>query len=79
MPVNLAGLELRNPIMLAAGTAGHLDELADVLDLSTIGAVVTKSITPEPREGHGAWRVLDSRVGMINAVGLANVGIESFK
>ena len=65
-------------MILAAGTAGYLDELADVVDLSRVGAVVTKSITPEPREGNRAWRILDSRAGMLNAIGLANVGLEHF-
>lgn len=78
LAVNVAGLELSSPVMLAAGTAGYLDELGEVLDLSQVGAVVTKSITPEAREGNAPWRILDSRVGMLNAIGLANVGLEHF-
>jgi dihydroorotate dehydrogenase (NAD+) catalytic subunit len=80
MTVNLAGLPLRNPIVAAAGTCGYVEELADVLDVSTIGAVVTKSITQEPREGNSPWRVIDlpGAAGMLNAIGLANVGIDAF-
>lgn len=75
---DLAGLPLRNPVLLAAGTAGYIDELSDAVDLSRVGAVVTKSITPEPREGNPAWRILDADAGMLNAIGLANVGAEAF-
>lgn len=75
---DLCGVRLRNPVILAAGTAGYLDEMADVLDLSRVGAVVTKSITREPREGNPTWRILETRGGMLNAIGLANMGIEAF-
>lgn len=78
LAVDLAGLRLRNPVILAAGTAGYLDEMAEVLDLSRVGALVTKSITPEPREGNPTWRVVETRAGMLNAVGLANIGLEAF-
>jgi len=78
LATTIAGVRLRSPVILAAGTAGTLDELADVLDLSRVGAVVTKSITPLPREGNRPWRVVPLRAGMLNAVGLANVGIDAF-
>jgi dihydroorotate dehydrogenase (NAD+) catalytic subunit len=54
---DLAGMPLRTPVMLAAGTAGTLGEMADILDLGRVGGLVTKSITPEPREGNAPWRV----------------------
>jgi dihydroorotate dehydrogenase (NAD+) catalytic subunit len=76
--VSLAGLDLRNPLILAAGTCGYVDEMADVLDLSRIGGLVTKSITALAREGNQTWRVIPTRAGMMNAIGLANVGIEAF-
>lgn len=76
---NLAGLELTNPVMLAAGTAGYLDEMGDVLDLRRIGAVVTKSITAKQRDGNATWRIIESRGAMMNAVGLANMGVEAFQ
>jgi len=77
---DLAGIALRTPVILAAGTAGMLDEMADVLDLSRVGALVTKSITAEPREGNATWRILPTRrgEGMLNAVGLANPGWAGF-
>ena len=78
MSVNLAGLSLRNPIMAAAGTCGYVADLADVLDPIRLGAIVTKSITPEPRRGHPPWRVVEVERGMLNAVGLANIGLHRF-
>jgi dihydroorotate dehydrogenase (NAD+) catalytic subunit len=76
--VRCAGIDLASPVVLAAGTAGVLDETSDILDLARIGALVTKSITPLPREGNAVWRVLPERTGMLNAIGLANPGIERF-
>lgn len=78
MSVDLGGVVLRNPVVLSAGTAGYLDEMSEVLDLARVGGVVTKSITRMPREGNATWRVLPAGVGMLNAVGLANVGVEAF-
>jgi dihydroorotate dehydrogenase (NAD+) catalytic subunit len=79
LATDLAGIALRTPVMLAAGAAGTLDEMADVLDLSRVGAVVTKSITRLAREGNPTWRILECKVGMLNAIGLANVGLEEFE
>lgn len=78
LQTSLAGLSLANPVVLAAGTCGYVDEMGDVLDLSRIGAVVTKSITAEPRDGNLPWRILDAPGGMLNAIGLANVGLRAF-
>ena len=78
LSVSLAGVTLRNPIVAAAGTCGYVDELADVLAPDRLGALVTKSITPEPREGHPPWRLIDVPQGMLNAVGLANMGLDRF-
>ena len=81
LSVQLAGINLRNPVILAAGTHGTLDEFADVCDLSRVGGLVTKSITPKPREGNATYRILDlpGGAGMLNAVGLANPGIDAFE
>ncbi len=79
LQVDLAGVALRNPVMLAAGTAGYGDEMGDALNLSQLGAVVTKSITREARDGNETWRIIESRRAMLNAIGLANVGAEAFE
>lgn len=78
MAVDLAGLELQSPIILAAGTAGYADEILDVLNPAALGAVTSKSITAQPREGHPTWRMVPLRGAMLNAIGLANTGIERF-
>jgi dihydroorotate dehydrogenase (NAD+) catalytic subunit len=78
--VNFAGVQLRNPVVAAAGTCGYVNELADAFDPARIGAIISKSITRMPREGNRPWRVitLPGAIGMMNAVGLANVGLERF-
>lgn len=75
----LCGIALRSPIILAAGTAGLLDETSEVMDLSLVGAVVTKSVTRLPREGNREPRITWTRAGMLNAIGLANPGVEAFE
>ena len=74
--VQVASASFRNPIVLAAGTAGYGRELADIVDLDLVGGFVTKAVSPEPRQGNPALRVADFAGGMINAVGLANPGVE---
>lgn len=78
LSTTIAGITLRSPVLLAAGTAGVLGEMRDVLDPRLIGAIVTKSITREPREGNAFPRITFARGGMLNAIGLANPGIEAF-
>ena len=75
--VRLFGTSFQNPILLAAGTAGFGQELDHVIDLDLLGGIVTKAVTPEPRQGHAPLRVAEFRGGMLNAVGLANPGVES--
>jgi dihydroorotate dehydrogenase (NAD+) catalytic subunit len=75
---SIAGVELANPVILAAGTCGYVREMADAIRLDRIGAVTTKSITVEPRDGNAPWRIIDSPAGMLNAIGLANVGLDRF-
>lgn len=78
MSIDFAGVRLRNPIIAASGTCGYVDELAGVLDPRAIGAIVTKSITREEREGNPPWRIVDVPHGMLNAIGLANMGLDRF-
>ena len=76
--VTIAGVELSSPLMTASGTCGYADELADFVDLTALGAFVTKSITHQPRAGNEYPRVVETRAGMLNAIGLANVGVDAF-
>jgi dihydroorotate dehydrogenase (NAD+) catalytic subunit len=78
LSVDLAGVKLATPLMPASGTCGYASEYADFLDLSRFGAFVTKSITLAPRVGNDYPRVVETRAGMLNAIGLANVGLEAF-
>ena len=78
MQVKLGPATLRNPVVLAAGTSGVMGEIEDALNLSTIGAITTKSITKEPRIGNEPVRMVTLQSGMMNAIGLANEGIDSF-
>jgi dihydroorotate dehydrogenase (NAD+) catalytic subunit len=74
--VAFLGVEFQNPVLLASGTAGFGHEIAGVMDLDALGGIVTKAVTPEPRRGARAPRVAEFRGGMLNAVGLANPGLD---
>src|SRR6266700_5268915 len=78
LSVNLAGLKLANPTMTCSGTCGYVFEYADFMDLAKLGAFVTKSITREERPGNEPTRIVEVRAGMLNAIGLANVGLDRF-
>jgi dihydroorotate dehydrogenase (NAD+) catalytic subunit len=78
MTVNLAGIELRNPVMTASGTFGYGEEFAGYVDLESIGAFVTKGLSLKPRAGNPTPRIVETPGGMLNAIGLQNVGIEAF-
>lgn len=78
LATTLCGVPLANPLIAAAGTCGYVRELADAFDLRSIGAVTTKSITHEVRAGNAPWRMWGIPGGMLNAIGLANVGLDRF-
>lgn len=79
LAVSAAGLELQNPVVLAAGTAAFGRELAEVVNLDALGGLVTKAVSPHPRAGAPAPRVAEFPGGMLNAVGLANPGLEEVR
>jgi len=72
------GLDLKNPVMLASGTVSYGEELNRLTDLNAVGALVTKAISLEVREGNPPQRIVETPSGMLNAIGLANVGVEKF-
>ena len=78
MKVSLAGLELANPIIAASGTFGYGIEFEEIVHLERIGGLVTKGISMEPMAGHAAPRIIQTAAGMLNAIGLQNVGVEEF-
>jgi dihydroorotate dehydrogenase (NAD+) catalytic subunit len=75
----LFGAVFQNPVLLASGTCGYGREVAGTIDLEALGGIVTKAVTPEPRAGNPAPRVAEFAVGMMNSVGLANVGLDAFR
>ncbi|GFO61433.1 dihydroorotate dehydrogenase B (NAD(+)), catalytic subunit [Geomonas silvestris] len=78
MTVELAGIKLRNPVMTASGTFGYGAEFAAHLDLESIGALVTKGLSLRPKAGNPTPRIVETPGGMLNAIGLQNVGIDAF-
>jgi dihydroorotate dehydrogenase (NAD+) catalytic subunit len=78
LALNLAGIGLANPVLLASGTCGYGDELDGLLHVGGVGAVITKAITREPRAGNPTPRITETPAGMLNAIGLANVGVDAF-
>jgi dihydroorotate dehydrogenase (NAD+) catalytic subunit len=78
MKVQLAGLELANPVIAASGTFGYGIEFEEIVSLDRIGGFVTKGISYEPMAGNEAPRIIQTAAGMLNAIGLQNVGVEEF-
>lgn len=78
LQVDFAGLSLASPVMTASGTCGYAEELTEFMDVSALGGVITKSVTLNPRKGNPTPRIVETDSGMLNAIGLANLGLERF-
>ena len=78
LAVEIGKIKMKNPVMVASGTFGYGQEYEELVDLYRLGAFLTKSITLEPREGNHPPRVCETPLGMLNSIGLANVGLEAF-
>lgn len=78
LSVDLAGIRLSCPIMTASGTCGYGPEMAELMDATQLGAFVTKAISPEARKGNPPERIVETSGGMLNAIGLANIGLDRF-
>jgi dihydroorotate dehydrogenase (NAD+) catalytic subunit len=78
MKVSLAGIELANPVIAASGTFGYGIEFEEIVSLERLGGFVTKGISLEPMAGHAAPRIVQTAAGMLNAIGLQNVGVKDF-
>lgn len=74
----LFGLDFKNPVLAASGTFGYGEEYKNFYDISLLGGFITKSITPEPRKGNSSPRIIETPSGMLNAIGLQNVGLVNF-
>lgn len=78
MAVNIAGIKMKNPVMTASGTFGCGEEYADYVDLNRLGGIVVKGLSLKPRLGNPPPRIMETAAGMLNAVGLQNVGVDAF-
>jgi dihydroorotate dehydrogenase (NAD+) catalytic subunit len=78
LDVDFAGIRLKNPVLAASGTFGYGSELSQEVDLNTLGGVITKGISLRPRSGNPPPRIVETPSGMLNAIGLQNVGLEAF-
>ncbi len=78
MSVEIAGLRMRNPVMTASGTFGYGEEFSEYVNLEEIGAIITKGLSLKPRSGNPTPRLVETPGGMLNAIGLQNVGVEAF-
>ena len=76
LKVEIAGIKLKNPVMTASGTFGYGQEYASFIDLNRLGAVILKGITLKPKVGNPPPRIIETPSGMLNAIGLQNVGVE---
>jgi len=78
LTVRIGKLKLRNPVMTASGTFGYGDEYAEFIDLNRLGAIVVKGLSLKPKEGNPPPRIVETPSGMLNAIGLQNIGIHNF-
>ncbi len=78
LEVNIGKLRLKNPVMTASGTFGYGEEYSEFMDLNRLGAVVVKGLSLQPKEGNPPPRIVETACGMLNAIGLQNIGIERF-
>lgn len=78
LSVDYAGIRFANPVLLASGTCNYGQELLPLTDLSRLGGLVSKTITPQPRAGNPPPRIVETPAGMLNSIGLQNPGIEDF-
>jgi dihydroorotate dehydrogenase (NAD+) catalytic subunit len=78
LSTKIGSLLLKNPVLTASGTFGYAAEFADFYDLNLLGGVITKTVTPEPRPGNTPPRICETPAGMLNSIGLPNVGVDQF-
>ena len=78
LTIHIGNTSFQNPIWVASGTFGYGTEAPELVDVNQLGAIVTKSITRQPREGNPPPRIVETASGMINSIGLANIGVEKY-
>lgn len=78
LKTTIAGIEFNNPVGTASGTCGYGLDLKDLIDLNKLGAVFTKGLSAKPMRGNAPWRIVETHGGMLNAIGLQNIGAKTF-
>src|SRR3990170_8848804 len=78
LSVNIAGINLKNPVMVASGTFGYGEEYAPYVNINKLGAIIVKGLSLTPRNGNPPPRIVETEAGMLNSIGLQNIGIEAF-
>jgi dihydroorotate dehydrogenase (NAD+) catalytic subunit len=78
LSVDIAGLKLKNPVITASGTFGYGEEYSEFLDFNRLGAIVVKGLSITPRQGNPTPRIVETPAGMLNAIGLQNIGVKAF-
>ncbi len=78
LAVNIGGVRLKNPALAASGTFGYGEEYSRWMDLNRLGGIVVKGLSIKPKQGNPPPRVVETQAGMLNAIGLENVGVAAF-
>ena len=78
MSVKIGNVVFKNPVLTASGTFGYGDEISDLINVNAIGGIITKSISFHPRKGNPPPMITETKAGMINSIGLANIGVKRF-
>jgi dihydroorotate dehydrogenase (NAD+) catalytic subunit len=78
LAIEIAGIRFNNPVMTASGTCGYGLEMAELIDLNRLGGIFTKGLSARPMRGNAPWRIVETHGGMLNAIGLQNIGARTF-
>ncbi|HZY09615.1 MAG TPA: dihydroorotate dehydrogenase [Bacteroidota bacterium] len=76
--IDIGGLKLKNPVLVASGTFGYGDDCKDLVNVDQLGGIITKSLSLKPRDGNPPPRIVETASGMLNSIGLANIGVKQF-
>jgi dihydroorotate dehydrogenase (NAD+) catalytic subunit len=78
LKMEIAGIRMKNPVMTASGTCGYGLDMAELIDLNRLGGICTKGLSARPMRGNAPWRIVETHGGMLNAIGLQNIGARAF-
>ena len=78
LQIEVAGIQFNNPVLTASGTCGYGLDMAELIDLNRLGGICTKGLSAKPMRGNAPWRIVETHGGMLNAIGLQNIGARAF-